>query len=127
MIADPVRADDCLLHSLGTCRDTIVSCRHDPGSVVRTMFAAAIEGLEADARRFDAVRMLPARQDCPIPLLPAFWALPYEERLAITLLHVETFDIELAGTLCRAAPEQLVGRAETGLSRLRGQIPHSHP
>lgn len=125
MIADPDRADTVLIRSLKACRDTLPSCGNDPVCVARTLFAAAIDSLEPEARRFDAIRMLPLRDVSRIPLLPAFWALPYDERLAVALLHVETFDIALAAPLSRAAPEQLRERAETGLSRLRGEIPHA--
>jgi len=121
MIADADRADALLLEALKTCRDRLFECGNDPDCTSRILFGAAICSLEADARTYRGMGILPKAPDHAIPLLPAFWALPYDERLAINLLHVECLPPDLAAVISGVTPDRMRCLADAGVSRLAGQ------
>lgn len=127
MVADADRADSLLLDALRACRDRVIKCGDDPACVARILFGAAICSFESDARGYRGMGILPKLASSPIPLLPAFWALPYDERLAINLLHVECFSPDLAARICGVTPDRMKGQADTGIRRLAGHLPFLSP
>lgn len=123
MIADAARADAALLSAVEGCHIALREARDYPG-VVRVLFSAAAASLEQDAR---AVNVIPLFRSTGIndpQLLPAFWSLPYDERLAACLIVVEEFDPALASATSNVPADMLAARADRAMARLSGALPH---
>ena len=124
MIADAAKADAALLTAVEGCHIALRDARDYPG-VVRVLFSAAAASLEQDAR---ALNVIPLFRNTGIEdpqLLPAFWSLPYEERLAACLIVVEEFDPALASAASNVPARMLATRADRAMARLSGALPHS--
>ncbi|MEN0652200.1 MULTISPECIES: hypothetical protein [Hyphobacterium] len=123
MIADAARADAVLLTALEECRCGLRKAR-DQSAVVRLLYAAAAAGLEQDARALDVVPLFNSTGVDDLQLLPAFWSLPYDERLAACLLVVEEFAPDLASAASNVPADVLEARADRAVARLSGTLPH---
>ena len=122
MMADPERADLCLLDTLRTLpKESTVSS--DLFDVARSLYPAVIAGFEREARAMKTLAVLRSVPGTRPPLLPAFWSLPYEERLAVCLLVVDELDPSLAGRAASVPARTLEAWANRALARLNGDLP----
>lgn len=124
MIADAARADAALLTAVDGCQIALREARDYPG-VVRVLFSAAAAALEQDARALNVIPLFRSTGLNDPHLLPAFWSLPYDERLAACLIVVEEFDPDLASATSNVPAGMLVTRADRAMARLSGSLPHS--
>lgn len=123
MIADAARADAALLTAVEGCHIALREARDRPG-VVRVLFSAAAAALEQDARALNVIPLFRSTGFDGPHLLPAFWSLPYEERLAACLIVVEEFDPALASAASNVPAGKLAARADRAVARLSGTLPH---
>lgn len=123
MIADAARADAVLLTAVEGCHIALREARDHPG-VVRVLFSAAAAALEQDARALNVIPLFRSTDFDGAQLLPAFWSLPYDERLAACLIVVEEFDPALASATSNVPAGMLAARANRAMARLSGALPH---
>lgn len=122
MMADPERADMCLKDTLRSCQEDFTTS-NDLFDVARSVYPAVIAGFERDARAMKTLAVLRSVPGTRPPLLPAFWSLPYEERLAVCLLVVDELDPSLAGSAASVPARTLEAWANRALARLNGDLP----
>lgn len=113
--------DARLVQAVIACRGALLNAP-DMEAAANILFASAIAHLETESRALNAIAILPTTTE-DIPLLPAVWALPYDERLALALLYVEELEPQTAGSLCATTTKTLRDRAETAVARLLGVLP----
>ncbi|MCF8879029.1 hypothetical protein L5876_04285 [Hyphobacterium sp. SN044] len=123
MIADAARADAALLTAVEGCHVALREARDHPG-VVKVLFSAAAAALEQDARALNVIPLFRSTGFDGPQLLPAFWSLPYDERLAACLIVVEEFDPALASATSNVPATMLADRANRAIARLSGTLPH---
>ena len=93
-------------------------------SLNRRIRSAAAAALEQDARALNVIPLFRSTDFDGAQLLPAFWSLPYDERLAACLIVVEEFDPALASATSNIPPGMLAARANRAMARLSGALPH---
>lgn len=98
LVADTRLADSAVLAALkGGC--ALLEKAEGPPALSRKLLQGVVLALEQDARTMNVFATLPEWAARPPALLPAVWALPYEERLAVALLFVEQIPIEEAADI----------------------------
>lgn len=122
MIADAARADAALLVAVEGSHIALRETRDAP-AIIRILFAAAASSLERDARALDVISLFQPLNAAGPQLLPAFWSLPYEERLAACLLVVEELEPDAASAAVHIPAQILEARADRAVARLSGFLP----
>lgn len=116
LVSDAQRADAAVLDLIWDCRSLLR--RRDCGPpLLQLMMRGLVCVLEQDARLLN-ILALQGNRSCRPALLPAVWALSYEERLAVSLLFVEELSLGDAAKVSGIAPGMLDQHSAQALAKL---------